>query len=142
LRGALRREAERRTTHGLAVAVEIGDPPAGLTDSDVLSPREEEGLLRIAQEALNNVAKHSGTTTATVRVRLRGAPRMEIADAGRGLERSAIGKGPGLGKGPGFGLETMGQRAAEIGWRLEVVSSAGTGVRVVVERSSSGEGKE
>jgi signal transduction histidine kinase len=120
LRGALGREVERRAaSDGMRVSLEIDDPPVGVSDRHVLSPQEEQALLRIAQEALNNVAKHSGVLEATIRLRLAQPVRMEIEDSGRGFDVTEAGSGPG------FGLESMKQRAAEIGWDLELISRAG-----------------
>ena len=130
LRGALRREVERRDSDGMRVSLEIEDPPLGVSEGDVLSLREEQGLLRIVQEALNNVSKHSGVMEATVRLRLTEPVRMEIEDFGKGFDVTEAGTGPG------FGLESMSQRAAEIGWDLELISSAASGTRVVAERLS------
>jgi two-component system NarL family sensor kinase len=114
----------------MRVSLEIEDPPLGVSEGDVLSLREEQGLLRIAQEALNNVSKHSGVMEATVRLWLTEPVRMEIEDSGKGFDVTEAGTGPG------FGLESMSQRAAEIGWDLELISSAASGTRVVAERLS------
>jgi signal transduction histidine kinase len=128
LRGALRREVERRVSDGIRVSLEIEDPPVGTSDGDVLSLAEEQGLLRIAQEALNNVAKHSGAKEATIRLDLSDPLRMEVEDSGIGFDVTEAGTGPG------FGLESMSQRAAEIGWGFQVISTAARGTRIVVER--------
>jgi len=91
----------------------------------------EESLLRIAQEALTNVVKHSGATL--VSVRLDYAPEsvaLEIRDNGSGLKAGA-GAVPG---GHHFGLLGMTERAKRLGGRFELSSTPGEGttVRVVV----------
>ncbi len=134
LRGALGREVERRAADGITVSLEIEDPPVGVSIREMASMQEEQGLVRIAQEALNNVVKHAGVTTATVRLRLSEPARMEVEDAGRGFDAALAGSGRG------FGLESMAQRAAEIGWSFQVTSTPGSGTRVVVERVPSEEG--
>ena len=114
---------ERERSDGLTATLEIvGEPSAAPT----LTPGETAALLRIVQEALNNVVKHAGTSSAAVRVRLRPPRRIEIEDRGTGfdLERAAC---------RGLGLGGMRERAAEIGWTLELESALGTGTRVVVE---------
>jgi signal transduction histidine kinase len=93
-----------------------------------LSPEVEEGLYRIAQEALNNAVKHAGARN--IRVHLRQDVRsvaLEIADDGVGLDPAAARKRGGL------GLRAMEERATELGGRLTVKSGPGEGTRVLVE---------
>jgi len=91
-----------------------------------LPPEAELALLRIVQEALNNVVKHAGAAEAEVRLRLRRPAAVEIADRGCGFGVDVAGE-------RGSGLGIMRERAAEIGWRLTVTSSVGGGTRVVAE---------
>lgn len=125
LAAALRRHlAERALPEGLSIRFEAeGD--CGL------SPAEQQGLFRIAQEALNNVVKHSGASEAFLRLHLTDPAWMEIEDRGRGFERGGARTGGGL------GLESMGERASEIGWRLRITSAPGRGTRVRVERGAA-----
>jgi signal transduction histidine kinase len=93
-----------------------------------LSPEVEEGLYRIAQEALNNAVKHAGARN--IRVHLRQDVRsvaLEIADDGVGLDPATARKRGGL------GLRAMEERATELGGRLTVKSGPGEGTRVLVE---------
>ena len=87
-------------------------------------------LLQIAQEALSNVARHSGATRAQVTL----APRpddaaeivLEIADNGTGFD-------PGKDRSDDHrGLANMGVRAAATGGRLEIVSRPQLGTRIIV----------
>jgi signal transduction histidine kinase len=92
-----------------------------------LSPRAQAEVLRILQEALNNVRKHADATA--VRVRLIAKPglvRLEVADNGRGFEPGQVGPDR-------FGLESMRERAALIGGRLAVDSTPHDGARISVE---------
>jgi signal transduction histidine kinase len=91
-----------------------------------LPPDHEQALLRIVQEALNNVVKHAGTSRAVVRLRLRRPRRVEIEDPGRGFDPGAAGE-------RGMGLGSMRERADEIRWSLTVTSSPGSGTLVVAE---------
>jgi len=117
-----RQLAEREVRDGLSIAVDVdGDEP--------LPPGVEPTLLRIVQEALNNVVKHAGTPTAVVRLRLRRPLRLEIEDHGRGFDTQAAST-------TGLGLIGMKERAGEIGWGLTVESTPGTGTRVVAEEVS------
>lgn len=98
-----------------------------------LSTEVEEGLYRIAQEALNNALKHSEATMVNVYIYLSSdCIGLEVEDNGIGFdfqERShewqAIGGG--------FGLESMRQRAEKLGSKLEVSSVPGkrTSVKVL-----------
>jgi signal transduction histidine kinase len=88
----------------------------------------EEGLYRIAQEALNNVLKHARASTITVVLSQRDKlVTMEIADDGIGFEPETV-KGQG-----GMGLPAMQERAAALRGRLAVISKPCEGVRVVME---------
>jgi signal transduction histidine kinase len=121
---ALRRHlADRHLPESLAVSLEVeGDQP--------LNSAEEQGLFRIAQEALNNIVKHAQATEACIRVHLTVPLWVEIQDQGQGfdLERAQ--------DSGHVGLSSMGERAAEIGWNLQVISSPGAGTRVRVEKPS------
>ncbi len=96
-----------------------------------LSPEIEEGLYRIAQEALNNALKHSQAGNLSVRLVLGDrSVSLEIADDGIGFDPS-IGREEG-----GMGLRGMGERASQIGGKLTLTSGPeeGTIVRVEVEQ--------
>jgi len=89
----------------------------------------ECALFRVVQEALLNVKRHSGSGRATVALRRSrgGEVRLEIADRGSGIS------GFGRTFRPGLGLQSMSDRMAECGGRLEIVSGrGGTIVRAVV----------
>ncbi len=94
-----------------------------------LSPRADLQLLRILQEALANVRKHSGATR--VKVVLRENHRhleAVVEDDGRGFDPAGV-----LPRDfPKFGLAIMRGRAESIGARLDVESSHGAGTRVRV----------
>lgn len=128
LAAALRQHAaQRQVTDNLTVELEVlGEPGAHL------SPAEEQGLLRIAQEALNNVVKHAGVAQACIRLHLVEPLWMEITDRGQGFAAEQTGPGRGL------GLVGMRERAAEIGWRLTVDSAPGGGARIRVEKAETG----
>jgi signal transduction histidine kinase len=103
---------------------------------DELAADVEEGLYRIAQEALNNALKHSGATE--VNVYLLVGPNcldMEIKDNGVGFntcEYVAKEGGPRPLVNGGFGMESMHQRAERLGGKLLVVSNPGKGTSVKV----------
>ncbi|PXW94723.1 GAF domain-containing protein [Sphaerotilus hippei] len=89
-------------------------------------------LYRIAQEALSNVARHSGASEVLVRWQAPadGPVVLTITDNGRGFET-------GLHRPGHFGLGNMADRAAEIGARLEFISSPDQGTSVRIEHSTA-----
>jgi nitrate/nitrite-specific signal transduction histidine kinase len=103
-----------------------------------LAPTAELQLLRIVQEALANVRKHSGAHRVSLCITIR--PRMVevvVADDGRGFV--VAGPHPRAGQQPHFGLSTMRERAESVGGSLEVVSAPNEGTRVVVRMPTTHE---
>jgi signal transduction histidine kinase len=83
-------------------------------------------LYRIAQEALNNVAKHAQATRVTLTLRLSDEQvDLTVVDDGRGFDPDAAAAGH-------LGLEIMRERAAAIGAVLRVASRPGDGTRLTV----------
>jgi PAS domain S-box-containing protein len=88
----------------------------------------EAQLQSIIQEALTNVRKHSGASSARVSFVLTGGEiRVTVEDDGRGFDPEAV---DGT---RGFGLRSMRGRAEGVGARIEIDSSPGKGTRVVVQ---------
>jgi len=88
----------------------------------------EEGLYRIAQEALNNALKHANARHLLLVLRQVGRTvTLEIADDGIGFDPA---KARNRGR---LGLSAMEERAARLGGRLTVNSKLGEGVLVQVE---------
>jgi two-component system nitrate/nitrite sensor histidine kinase NarX len=89
-----------------------------------LPPDVQVAFYRIAQEALNNVAKHAEATRVVLRFASTPAgAELRIADDGRGFL-------PGAGPPGHFGLGIMGERARAIGAALRVESQPGQGTVV------------
>lgn len=107
------------------------------TDVRVDAPRDrmprhlEVALFRIAQEALNNVAKHSHASKVTVSIVLDGDQvELTIEDDGVGFDAdSALTQAAGAG---GVGLAGMQERVALLGGSLTIASEAGGGAFVRV----------
>ncbi|MBA3388082.1 MAG: PAS domain S-box protein, partial [Rubrobacter sp.] len=86
-------------------------------------------VLRIVQEALANVRRHSRASGATVKLGVEdGEAWVEVRDDGRGFE-------PGIA--PGVGLEGMRERAVALGGELEVESEPGEGTLVRLRFAAS-----
>jgi signal transduction histidine kinase/HAMP domain-containing protein len=93
-----------------------------------LHPAAEVALLRILQEALTNVARHSGATRVVVRLdRLGEEVRLTIEDDGGGFVAEA-GHREGA-----FGLVGMAERARLARGTLTVTSAPGRGTTVSVQ---------
>jgi len=87
-------------------------------------------LFRIAQEAMHNVARHSGATHVWLRLaRGEGGLIMEVQDNGRGFDPAAV---TAEGAGRGLGLAGMRERASLIGGQLEIDSQPGRGTTIRV----------
>lgn len=94
-------------------------------DSAVLldDPATASHLYRLAQEAVSNAVKYSGSPRIDISLNAR-AHQLEliVRDYGKGL--------PADGKPAGLGMQTMRQRAQELGGRLTVESAPDGGVEV------------
>ncbi len=113
--------AERERLENLSVKLVVeGD--------QTLNSVEQSSLYRIAQEALNNIVKHSRVSSAVLRLHLTDPLWMEIEDLGVGFDPEYI---TADGK---IGLAGMRERAAEIGWKIEMQSIPGQGTIIRVRK--------
>jgi len=106
----------------LELIVEEGYPevPSGAAGVEVL---------RVVQESLTNVRRHSGARHATVTLGTdSGEIRVEVRDDGRGFESGIM---------PGVGLAGMKERAFALGGELEVESVPGEGTLVRLRLATS-----
>jgi two-component system sensor histidine kinase DegS len=94
---------------------------------DGLNPTQQTAVLRIVQEALQNVRKHAGSSRTLVSTRVEKSKWiLEVSDDGRGFDVSAV---AARGR-RNFGLQFMRERAELIGAQLEVRSRPGGGTVV------------
>ena len=96
-----------------------------------MSPEVELALYRIAQEALNNVVRHSQARRADLRLNFgEKTVELEVSDDGIGFN---VPQSPTDFAPQGhFGLLGIYERADLIGARLSVESAAGKGTRIKV----------
>jgi signal transduction histidine kinase len=79
-------------------------------------------LYRVAQEALNNVTRHSGANSANLSLRRQGAELMlQVSDQGRGFTLGSPAQATGL------GLHSAAERIGSFGGTLTVESAPGAG---------------
>jgi signal transduction histidine kinase len=91
------------------------------------SPKVDNQLLRIGQEAIINAVRHAHVSRIHLEVRFeKQSVTLRVSDDGRGFERSAS----EIESEQHYGLTTMRERAEDIGGRLTVVSDATTGTVV------------
>ena len=93
----------------------------------------ETALFRIAQEALNNVAKHAKANKVGITFQCAdGRIRLTITDDGQGFR---VGDAKQASEEAHWGLLTMQERALAVGGELHVASQPGMGATVAVEVS-------
>ncbi len=125
LLGNLRFRLEPRLNRlGVQMQWDVEPPPP----LPYLTPDKALGVLRIVQEAINNVLKHSGATALRITVRpLDDAVMLRIEDNGSGFDIDAVAGGRGL--------SGMQRRAQTLGGRLDIEASQ-PGTRVTLHLPS------
>ena len=116
------RNFSRRT--GIAVVVRAGEP------TPQPPPQVEIALFRIAQEALNNIAKHAGARHAEIALdQDNGDCVMSVRDDGIGFD---VGENATDKPKAGLGMVTMRERSQAVGGRFEVQALPERGTRLTV----------
>src|SRR5579864_298450 len=102
-------------------------------------PEVALNLYRVVQEALSNVAKHSGARRALVSLSAReDSLRLIVKDTGRGFD-------PALARSRGLGLINMDERVRSLGGSFSLQAKPGEGVHIEVRvplRKRNGRGPE
>lgn len=113
---------------GLQARLEVlNEPPP-------LAPEVRLGVYRIVQEALHNVLRHASADEAVVRLEyVNNILRVTIRDNGAGFDPSTSVRPTSL------GLMSMRERAAAIGASFKIISRAGAGTAIVIERADTGD---
>ena len=95
-----------------------------LADEPDLANTTKATLIRIAREALRNIAKHARATHVDMVLEVRPTEVMLlVADDGRGFDASAARPGH-------FGLQLMREHAMALGGALDLISAPGRGTQV------------
>jgi signal transduction histidine kinase len=110
---------------GIAIELDLALPERRL------SSELETTVFRMVQEALTNVARHSGATAAVVTVTADDrALQVEVADRGRGFDAAAA-----LNRRDSLGLAGLIERVHLAGGQFELFSNPGQGTRLHAEFS-------
>jgi signal transduction histidine kinase len=121
---------------GRAMTGRTGVPVSVVVEGNgQLSPFVQVVFYRIAQEALNNAAKHAEASQVAVRFQCEADwATLSIRDDGRGFDIQTVPPGH-------FGVGIMRERAASVGTELEIESEPGSGteVRVIWEQGALNE---
>lgn len=118
--------SSRQIAGSAGIRVEVDTVGEGNSLSEVV----EENLLRIGQEAVTNVVKHSGASL--VKMDLQFSPQkvvLQVKDDGKGFD-PANRAGPEDGH---FGLLGITERAERVGGHAEITSAPGRGTSIRVE---------
>jgi signal transduction histidine kinase len=123
--------AMRRRRDGLEARLEVSGEERG-------AEAVQEALFRTAQEALNNVLRHSGVKEAEVQLAYgRAEVRLRVRDAGQGFApETAMGTAAG---GESFGLVNMRERVEAVNGSFRLVSAPGEGTTVEASVPLEGE---
>jgi len=127
LRGATLPEALERLAARFAEETGIASRVSVAGAPEPLAPEVEVTLLRIAQEALENVRKHAGAGQVALTLSfLEDAVALDVRDDGKGFD-------PALPAAGGAGLKGMRERVGSLGGILHLESSPGGGTTLAVE---------
>ena len=113
-------------------------------DARALHPEVEVTLLRVAQEALANVAKHAGASRAGITLSyMEDVVSLDVRADGVGFDgaladEGSAGESPAVG---GFGLIAMRQRVSRLAGQLEIESEPGAGTAVSASLPAIGVGE-
>ena len=112
------KQFQRQT--GVAVSLDLALPSTRL-------PSELETVIfRITQEALTNIARHSGAKTAAISIAHDDENiHVEISDQGKGFELAPV-----LARRDAIGIAGIRERVHLAGGRLEIISQPGQGTRL------------
>lgn len=110
---------------GVATTIE-----PSLTPAVRLAPHLEVALFRIAQEAINNVARHSEARRADIRLSIADhVVRLKVEDDGRGFDVERALASPG----ESVGLVGIAERARLLNGRVDIRSEAGRGTTLTID---------
>jgi signal transduction histidine kinase len=125
LEAALTAHAEEWSRHS-GIRIDVHAPPEG----ERLPDATESAIYRVVQEALTNIARHSGATHASLVLERRdGRVVVVVEDDGRGFDSESEAR---TGDAPGLGLRGIRERVALLGGTVAIESTSGSGTSLYV----------
>jgi signal transduction histidine kinase len=123
-------EALRRVTEDGLIPGSMAVTFSVIGDAREMHPIVRDEIYRIGYEAMRNACTHSGATQLEVELRYARDLTLRVDDNGTGIDPAVVDRG----KDGHFGLQGMRERAARIGGKLTLRSSAisGTEIRLIV----------
>ena len=122
---AIRNEIQKCEAQGIRTSIAVEGERPGLMDAQC-----ELVVLRVAQEALSNVRRHSQAKRVMVELSFKPTEvLLKVVDDGEGFDPTTQRAGPSS-TGGGFGLTGMHERARLVGGRIEIRSAPGMGTRL------------
>jgi len=113
---------QRKKQDGLEIDVQVLTQPS-------LTQAAAETLLRVVQEALNNITKHAKTNSAVIKIEEKNKKlTLTIEDHGEGFDPKES-----MNKYGHVGLQSMEERVRSLGGNLTINSKPGQGTRIKVE---------
>ena len=124
-----------RSRSGIQVDIELPE------DLGRLPQEVETTLFRVVQECFTNILRHSGSSSASVRVASHSNQvTLEVADRGKGIGSDVLKKVRRNPASLGVGISGMQERLRQLGGTLEIDSnSSGTKVRAIVPATKTGQ---
>jgi ligand-binding sensor domain-containing protein/signal transduction histidine kinase len=121
-------EALRRVTEDDLIPSSMAVTFSVVGDTREMHPLVRDEIYRIGYEAMRNACIHSGASRLKVELRYADDLALRVGDNGTGIDPAVAARG----KDGHFGLPGMRERAARIGGKLTLVSSATSGTEMTV----------
>jgi signal transduction histidine kinase len=114
--------SELLTTKGIQLHVSIGEE----LEEKIVQPDVRKNLLLMIKESLNNIAKHSKATEASLDLKQKGEiVVLKIQDNGVGFDIQQINEGNGL--------RNLQKRGKDLGGETQLFSQKGKGTTIILE---------
>jgi signal transduction histidine kinase len=121
-------EGLRRATEAASGSQEMAVAVSVVGEAREMHPIVRDEVYRIGYEAIRNAQAHSHGSSLAVELRYAHDLELRVRDNGVGIDPTVIDHG----KNGHFGLQGMQERAARIGGKLSIVSSAQSGTNVTL----------
>lgn len=104
-------------------------PKSNIDISSQIPTEFKTAIYRIVQEALTNICKYAAATDVEIEIQTKTDLQLMVADNGRGFNLNQ--------NSTGFGLQGMRERTKALGGNFKVVTSPGSGCKIIANFSLS-----